>query len=108
MEVLVLVWGEDAGFCEMGHMKDTIGWRQFMEGMILKEIIPIQEDYVDMGGSTLSFNKWAQGLIVKLLEVLEVTRKQGDEGGRSESSYLLRRRRVEAAGVYFYVIGFLL
>ena len=40
-----------------------------MEGMISKEIIPIQEDYVEMGGSMMSIDKWTQGLVTKLLEV---------------------------------------
>jgi hypothetical protein len=40
-----------------------------MEGMISKEIIPIQEDYVKMGGSMMSIDKWTQGLVTKLLEV---------------------------------------
>ena len=64
-----LVWGKGAGFCEMGRLQDAIGWRRFMEGMISKEIIPIQSDYVEMGGSTLTIDQWVQGLVVKLLEV---------------------------------------
>ena len=40
-----------------------------MEGMISKKIIPIQADYVEMGGCTLSVDTWAKGLAVKLLEV---------------------------------------
>ena len=34
-----------------------------MEGMISKEIIPIQADYVEMGGCTLSVDTWAKGLV---------------------------------------------
>jgi hypothetical protein len=67
METLVL--GEGAGFREMGRSQDEIGWRRFMEGMISKEIIPIQSDYVEMGGSAMSVDEWARGLVVKLLEV---------------------------------------
>ncbi len=40
-----------------------------MEGMISKEILPIQQDYVDLGERTLSLEAWAHGLVVKLLEV---------------------------------------
>ena len=36
--------------------------------MILKEILPIQEDFVDLGQSELSLEAWAHGLVVKLLE----------------------------------------
>ena len=64
-----IVWGEGLGFREMGSSQDRIGWRRFMEGMLSKEIIPIQEDYVEMGGSLMSINKWTQGLVTKLLEV---------------------------------------
>jgi len=64
-----ITWGQVVGFREMGRSQDTIGWRRFMEGMISREIIPIQEDYIEIGACKLSINKWAQGLIVKLLEV---------------------------------------
>ena len=67
METLVL--GDGAGFQEMGRSQDEIGWRCFMEGMISKEIIPIQSDYVEMGGSAMSVDEWARGLVIKLLEV---------------------------------------
>jgi hypothetical protein len=64
-----IVSGEGAGFREMGSSQDDIGWRRFMEGMISKEIIPIQADYVEMGGCMLSVDTWAKGLVVKLLKV---------------------------------------
>ena len=40
-----------------------------MEGMFTKEMMPIQADYVELGKCTLSLDKWAQGLVVKLLEI---------------------------------------
>jgi len=40
-----------------------------MEGMISKEIAPIQADYIEMGGSMMSADKWAQGLVIILLEI---------------------------------------
>lgn len=40
-----------------------------MEGMFRKEMLPIHADYIELGECTLSFDKWAQGLVVKLLEV---------------------------------------
>ena len=40
-----------------------------MEGMISKEILPLQEDYVDLGECKLSLEDWAKGLVVTLLEV---------------------------------------
>jgi len=39
-----------------------------MEGMISKEILPLQEQFVDAGGCKLSLDAWAQGLVTKLLE----------------------------------------
>ena len=40
-----------------------------MEGMFTKEMMPIQADYVELGECTLTLDKWAQGLVVKLLKV---------------------------------------
>ena len=37
--------------------------------MASKEIISIQRDYVEAGGCTLSTDTWAQGLVIKLLEI---------------------------------------
>ena len=37
--------------------------------MITKEMLPIQADYVNLGECTLTLENWAQGLVVKLLEV---------------------------------------
>ncbi|KAL7523027.1 hypothetical protein ACHAWF_000330 [Thalassiosira exigua] len=36
--------------------------------MISKEILPLQEEYVDAGGCTLTLDAWAKGLVTKLLE----------------------------------------
>jgi len=49
--------------------QDMIGWRRFMEGMVTKEIVAIQWQYLVMTGSTVSINRWMSGLIIKLLEV---------------------------------------
>ena len=40
-----------------------------MEGMISKEMLPIQADYVELGECVLTLDKWTQELTVKLLEV---------------------------------------
>ena len=39
-----------------------------MEGMISKEIIPIQADHVEIGACTITLKVWSQGLVTKLLE----------------------------------------
>jgi hypothetical protein len=67
MEDITRGWGP--GFQEMGHSQDKIlGWRRFMEGMMSKEIIPIQADYVEIGACSITLDAWLQGLITKLLE----------------------------------------
>ena len=63
-----IIWGMGPGFREMGRSQDKIGWRRFMEGMISKEIIPIQADYVEIGACKLTLEAWSQGLVTKLLE----------------------------------------
>ena len=68
MEDITYGWG--SGFGEMGRSQNLIGWRRFMEGMITKEMLPIQSVYVDLGESTLTLDIWAQGLVVKLLKVV--------------------------------------
>ena len=40
-----------------------------MEGMISKEIAPIQSNYLNVRGSHLTIERWSTGLITKLLEV---------------------------------------
>ena len=67
MEEITAGWG--SGFREMAQSQDAIGWRRFMEGMISREILPIQADYVELGECSLSLDGWAQGLVIRLLEV---------------------------------------
>ncbi len=40
-----------------------------MEGMISKEMITLQLQYATMNGSSYGIQKWASGLITKLLEI---------------------------------------
>jgi hypothetical protein len=58
--------GED--FQKMARDQDAIGWRRFMEGMICKHMRGIQSLYHFREGTLLSPERWAQGLILKLLE----------------------------------------
>ena len=39
-----------------------------MEGMISKEVIPIQADYVEVGACLVTMEGWSRGLVTKLLE----------------------------------------
>lgn len=56
-------------FLQMGRSQDTIGWRRFMEGMISKDILPIQKEYYALHGMQWRLDRWSRGLITKLLEV---------------------------------------
>ena len=40
-------------FYEMGRSHNKIVWQRFMEGMLSKEIISIQADYVKIGAYTV-------------------------------------------------------
>ena len=64
-----IVFGKGTSYQEMEKSQDTVRWRQFMEGVVSKRIIALQEDSVDMGECRLTLNKWTQGLVVQLLEV---------------------------------------
>ncbi len=53
----------------VGKSQDKIGWRQFLEGMISKEITGIQQHYYALNGMQMSLEKWSSGLITRLLEI---------------------------------------
>ena len=57
-------------YCRFASSQDVIGWRQFMEGMISKEMLVIQQRHLTqiVTGSTWTISAWAKGLVVKLLE----------------------------------------
>ena len=55
-------------YVTLGESQDHIGWRRFLEGMISREILPIQEDYMALSGSRGSIDEWAKELITRLLE----------------------------------------
>lgn len=62
---------EDAPACfwRMATSQDKIGWHRFMEGMVSKEMIRLQLEYAAVGGSRYGIQRWAAGLITKLLEI---------------------------------------
>ncbi len=61
-------WGKR--FRMLDRSQDAIGWRMFMEEMILQEIIDIQADHMYGADSRLALAPWDRGLIVKLLEAM--------------------------------------
>ncbi len=56
-------------YMQMAKEQDAIGWRRFMAGMICKGMRKIQHDHHHRQGTRMSTDRWAQGLIIKLLEV---------------------------------------
>ena len=52
----------------MARSQDQIGWRRFMEGMISRGLVEIQRDYLQLRGISYKLDKWASGIVIKLLE----------------------------------------
>ena len=64
--------GTDRQYIKLEASYDLIGWRRFMEGMIFKEILVIQQEYLDLQGpcgTTKTPESWAKGIIVCLIEI---------------------------------------
>ena len=55
-------------YLQMAREQDAIGWRRFMEGMISTRMREIQRHFHISEGTRTSPERWAQGLILKLLE----------------------------------------
>ena len=53
----------------MAASQDRIGWRRFMEGMPSRRMVEIQAEYFALRGRSWKLDKWATGLVVRLLEV---------------------------------------
>jgi hypothetical protein len=53
----VIVQEAQRRFNAMGQSQDRIGWRRFLEGMILKEITGLQQQYYVLNGSKMSLEK---------------------------------------------------
>ena len=68
--MIEVTWSRGARFVKFAASQDLIGWRRFMEGVILKELVGIQQTYVELGGGTLTAEDWTKGLILKLLETM--------------------------------------
>jgi len=64
----IVGWG-DGEYRRLANLMDLIGWRRFMEGMVLKEVVAIQNRAVDDGRCHMTVASWSAGLVTKLLEV---------------------------------------
>jgi hypothetical protein len=63
-----ICYGLGNEYQKMERDQDAIGWRRFMEGMISKGMQEIQWTYHIRKGTRVSPERWAQGLILKLLK----------------------------------------
>ena len=64
--------GTGRRYRKLAASQDLIGWRRFMEGIISKEILVIQQEYLDMKGTCstpTTPTSWAKGLIICLVEI---------------------------------------
>ena len=62
--------GTDSQYSKLAVSQELIGWRRFMEGMISKEMLVIQKDYLYIRGARGTPTtpiSWAKGLIVHLI-----------------------------------------
>ena len=55
-------------FGRLAQSQDMIGWRRFMEGMISKVAVEIQQAHYNLWRVKKSADRWAQGLSTKLME----------------------------------------
>ena len=53
---------------KFAHLQDVVGWRRFMEGMVVSETRSIQHNYWKCIGWRGGVDKWTRMLITKLLE----------------------------------------
>ena len=53
----------------MARSQDGIGWVKFMEGMISREVVAIQEGHHPTSPSLVTLDAWAIGLVTRLLEI---------------------------------------
>ena len=51
-----IVFEEERNYKNMGISQDSIGWRRFMDGMISKETVKFQKDFVDLGRCSVSLD----------------------------------------------------
>jgi hypothetical protein len=65
-----ICWGRGELFLQMAWEQDEIKWRQFMEGMISRRMREKQRLYRIQSGAGVSSERWAQGVILKLLETM--------------------------------------
>ena len=66
------IHGTGRRYSKLVLSQDLIGWRNFMDGVISKEILVIQQEYLDLRGdrgTPTTPTSWYKGLIVRLIEI---------------------------------------
>ena len=64
--------GTGRRYIKLAASQDLVGWRRFMEGMIYKEMLVIQQEYLDLRGvrgTPTTPTSWNKFLIVCLIEI---------------------------------------
>ena len=59
----------EPAYHRMAISQDMIGWWRFMEGMVSKQLVDIQGEHFALRGTSWKLDKWASGLVTRLLEV---------------------------------------
>ena len=65
MDEICIGW---PAFQDLAKAQDALGWRRFLKGMVPTKLVEAQELYQQCAGSVISIDKWASGLVIKLLE----------------------------------------
>ena len=65
----VLCAAHEDAYRRMAISQDKIGWRRFLEGMISRRLVEIQYEFLTARGMGWKLEKWATGLVVRLLQV---------------------------------------
>jgi hypothetical protein len=63
------IFPDHPAFQRMARSQDGIGWQRFMEGMISRRLVDIQRDYFALRNASWKLDRWAMGLVVRLLEI---------------------------------------
>ena len=66
-KVLDWRWGSMLG--RLAQLQDKIGWRRFMEGMVSRVTVEIQQVHYNLWQVKRSTGRWAQGLVTQLTEI---------------------------------------
>ena len=64
--------GTKSQYIKLAVSQDLIGWRMFVEGVIYKDMMLMQQEYLDLQGSNgnpTTRTSWDKGLIFRMMEI---------------------------------------